>query len=80
MIFSVETGVFVEYSISAISPYDNYFGDLFYGGPTFYYYLANKQLYHTILEERFSELDIENFSSSSIALYNELSRKGIRQS
>ena len=37
MIFNADTGVFVEYSPTAPSPYLGYSEDLYYCGPTFYY-------------------------------------------
>lgn len=75
MIYSVETGIFVEYSIYSSSPYYDRFDNLFYGGPTFYYYFSDKLLQHTILDEMFFENDMEIFTSSSKDLHEELSNK-----
>lgn len=75
MIYSVETGVFVEYSISSFSPYYNYYDNLYYGGPTYYYYFSNNTLYHTIINEKHSNLDMIGFSNSSREFHDELTKK-----
>ena len=69
MIYSTETGVFVESSPTSYSPYLNFSGDnLYYGGPTEYYRLVNGTYLHTILPETITQATdvdrMENLSDS----------------
>lgn len=53
MIYSTETGVFIEASPSAPSPYGGLQGDnLYYGGPTEYYEKVNGEYIHTVIDEK----------------------------
>ncbi len=50
-IYNVESGLYVESSASAISPYSEYDSNIYYYGPTYYYYMsADGNLHHTIIE------------------------------
>lgn len=58
MIYSPDSGVFVEVSPSAPSPYEGIFGkNLYYAGPTAYYELINNVYVHTITDEKISMED-----------------------
>lgn len=66
MIYSNDTGVFVEYSPSSFSPYLNFSESLYYGGPTFYYRKTNDQLIHTLEpDETIAYNDIQKYANSS---------------
>ena len=75
MIYSVETGIFVERSMSSPSPYLNQYNDLYYGGPTFYYALDADKLNHTVVEEKLAAEDMKSYKDSSIELHNTLVSK-----
>ena len=62
IIYHPDSGIFVESSPSAISPYINLAEDnLYYGGPTEYYIEKNGIYYHTVIDEVIDNpTDIDN--------------------
>lgn len=63
MIYHNASGQFVETSATSPSPYLKYTDNLYYGGPTHYYVLIDGEYVHTVLEETYSENDIDAFVS-----------------
>jgi hypothetical protein len=53
MIYHNASGRFVERSATSPSPYEGYFDNLFYGGPTEYYFLDGNVFRHTVLNEEY---------------------------
>ena len=74
MIFNADTGVFAEYSPSAISPYKGYSEKLYYCGPTFYYAEeADGILKHLIMvNETISSSEKSQYGESCRSYYNTL--------
>lgn len=62
MICHAEYGNIIEYSTSAPSPYANYDGELYYGGPTYFYQATADGLAHTYMEEIISTADQETMA------------------
>lgn len=53
MIYSIQSGVFAEYAPESQSPYEGYDGNnLYYGGPTEYYFMEDNVFNHTITGEK----------------------------
>ena len=74
IIYHPNSGVFVESSPSAISPYINLTGDnLYYGGPTEYYIENDGIYYHTVIDEVIdNQTDINNMKLYSEKIKSEL--------
>jgi len=72
LIFSVNTGVVVEYSSNSISPFYKLKGELYYGGPTFYYTQMDNYINHTIIQENHHINQLDNFKISSRVLNDAL--------
>ncbi len=66
-IYHPNSGTFVEYSSTSLSPYANYISDnLYYFGPTEYYVKIDGIYYHTVINETInSQSDIENMKIHS---------------
>lgn len=67
MIYHAESGRFSEYSPQSPSPYRDYDdnGDLYYGGPTYYYVREGNEFRHTVTDERIPCTDKTDFSAKS---------------
>lgn len=71
----------IEYSLSAPSPYQGYETNLYYFGPTCYYYLYNDIFYHTIIDEIIDSKDTELMlllKNKARAMNNNMSTGGFK--
>lgn len=75
LIYSVDSGVFVETGLNSPSPYLNYYDNLYYGGPTFYYRLVGDKLVHTVIEENLESKNMDNYKHTSVEMYETLQAK-----
>lgn len=64
-IFHESSGIFVEYSISSMSPYIDYYDNLYYGGPKGYYIKENSTYKNTVIDET-----INYDSESELSIYS----------
>lgn len=71
-IFHNASGVFVESSPSAPSPYCGVTNNLYYGGPTAYYEKVGSQYIHTVLNETIDTSMNDELAKSSAILNNNL--------
>lgn len=87
-IYNPTTDIVVESSQKGVSPYFDMDGDLYYGGPTYYYVLQNNTYTHTIDEEVLTESSVvlmqetcrsafENLEATALARKNEVSTLAI---
>ena len=64
MIFHNASCHFVEFSTSSPSPYLYYSDNLFYGGPTEYYYFDGEQYLHTVIAEHYNDTLAEDMATT----------------
>lgn len=62
MIYHIESGNFVEHSVSSVSPYCGFDQDIYYAGPNEYYYLnhSTNQYEHTIFNDYIANENLEH--------------------
>ncbi len=65
MIYSNDSGLFVEYSVDSPSPYQRFNSSMFYGGPTQYFIMKNNSYVHTVLDETYALSEADDLSKST---------------
>jgi len=75
MIYSVDSGIFVERGINSPSPYLNYEKDLYYGGPKNYYILQEDKFVHTVIDTQLDIASLKSYQEVTDKMYQALQEK-----
>lgn len=79
-IYDAVTDTIIESSERGVSPYLNQVGDLYYGGPTYYYSLQNGQYIHTVDEtEILTASNVEIIRANCHVAYSAIESKAAIQ-